>query len=97
MFLLKTKKQIKIITGKDLTFNDIKQAVALDKIVYEDIYRVDSNICEEWFKANPDIYFMAKDITINRIIAYVNIAPVTDECYERIKKVISLMIESLLV
>lgn len=46
---------------------------------------MDSNICEQWFKVNPDIYVMAKDIKTKEVVAYVNISPVTDKCYEQIK------------
>lgn len=81
-----TEKRISIITGKQVTLEDITQAVYLDTLVYDDIYHVDTTQCEEWFAVNPDIYVMAKDVTTNRIIAYVNISPVTDECYDRIKK-----------
>jgi hypothetical protein len=35
---------------------------------------------------NPDIYVLAKDNQTDRFIAYANLTPVTDECYERIKK-----------
>lgn len=80
------EKRISIITGKQVTLEDITQAVYLDTLVYDDIYHVDTTQCEEWFAVNPDIYVMAKDIKTNRIIAYVNISPVTDECYERIKQ-----------
>jgi len=80
------EKRISIITGKQVTIEDITQAVYLDTLVYDDIYHVDTTQCEEWFAVNPDIYVMAKDIKTNRIIAYVNISPVTDECYERIKQ-----------
>lgn len=80
------EKRITIITGKQVTIEDITQAVYLDTLVYDDIYHVDTTQCEEWFAVNPDIYVMAKDIKTNRIIAYVNISPVTDECYERIKQ-----------
>lgn len=79
-------KRIKIISGKQVTAEDIKQAVDLDALVYDDIYHVDSTVCEEWFEVNPDIYFMAKDISSDKVIAYVNISPVTEECYDRIKK-----------
>lgn len=79
-------KRIKIISGKQVTVEDIKQAVDLDALVYDDIYHVDSTVCEEWFEVNPDIYFMAKDISSDKVIAYVNISPVTEECYDRIKK-----------
>ncbi len=81
-----SEKRISIITGKQVTLEDITQAVHLDTLVYDDIYHVDTTQCEEWFAVNPDIYVMAKDTKTNRIIAYVNISPVTDECYERIKQ-----------
>ena len=70
---------------KEVTIADIRQAIQLDSITYDDIYHVDSNICEQWFKVNPDIYVMAKDIKTKEVVAYVNISPVTDECYEQIK------------
>ena len=79
------ERRISIITGKQVTHEDIKQAIYLDTLVYDDIYHVDTRQCEEWFTANPDIYVMAKDLETDRIIAYVNVSPVTDECYERIK------------
>ena len=78
--------KIKIIKGREVTIQDIKEAVLLDAITYDDIYHVDSTQCEEWFKVNPDIYVMAKDVKNNKIIAYVNISPVTEECYEMIKE-----------
>lgn len=79
------KRKISIITGRQVTNEDIREAVLLDTLVYDDIYHVDTALCEEWFKVNPDIYVMAKDNRTGKVIAYVNISPVTDECYERIK------------
>ena len=78
-------RSISIITGRQVTREDIREAVLLDTLVYDDIYHVDTTQCEEWFAVNPDIYVMAKDNRTNRVIAYVNVSPVTDECYERIK------------
>ena len=80
------QSRISIISGREVTFEDIKEAVMLDELVYDDIYHVDNTQCEEWFAANPDIYVMARDNISGRIIAYVNVSPVTEECYERIKK-----------
>lgn len=84
--IVSNENKISIITGKQVTIDDISQAVYLDTLIYDDVYRVDTTQCEEWFAVNPDIYVMAKDMKTKRIIAYVNISPVTDECYERIKK-----------
>ena len=84
--ILSSDKRISIITGRQVTLEDIQQAVYLDTLVYDDVYHVDTTQCEKWFAVNPDIYVMAKDMKTNRIIAYVNISPITDECYERIKQ-----------
>lgn len=78
-------KGIYIITGRTVTIDDIREAVMLDALVYDDIYQVDTEQCEDWFNVNPDIYIMAKEIASDKVIAYVNISPVTDECYDRIK------------
>ncbi len=78
-------KGYSIITGKDVTRQHIDEAVCLDSIVYDDVFHVDTSQCEEWFNVNPDIYVMAKDEKTNRIVAYINVSPVTDECYDRIK------------
>ena len=80
------ERNISIISGRQITNEDIREAVMLDTLVYEDIYRVNTEQCEEWFEANPNIYIMAKDDSTGKIIAYVNVSPVTDECYDRIKR-----------
>ena len=74
-----------VITGKDITFNDIKQAVDLDLLVYDDEFHVSPEQCFRWFDVNPDIYVMIRSNEINKIVGYVNISPVTDDCYEKIK------------
>ena len=79
------ERNISIISGRQVTTADIRDAVLLDALVYDDIYHVDTTQCEEWFAVNPDIYVMAKDNRTNRVIAYVNVSPITEECYERIK------------
>ena len=81
-----SEKRISIITGKQVSAKDIAQAAYLDRLVYDDIYLVTVEQCEEWIKVNPDIYVLAKDTQTDRFIAYANLTPVTDECYERIKK-----------
>lgn len=79
------EKRISIITGKQVTAGDIAQASYLDALVYDDIYLVTLEQCEEWMAVNSDIYVLAKDTQTNRFIAYANLTPVTDECYEQIK------------
>ncbi len=82
---LDVHSNISIITGHQVTIKDIEQAVKLDSMVYDDIYHVDTSRCEKWFDVNPDIYVMAKDSNTGNVVAYANLSPVTDECYEQIK------------
>jgi len=82
---VKPEKRIEIVAGKDVTAEDIAKASYLDRLVYDDIYLVTVEQCAEWIAVNPDIYVFAKDITTDRFIAYANLMPVTDECYERLK------------
>ena len=78
-------KRISIITGKQVTAEDIAKAAYLDRLVYDDIYLVTVEQCEDWIAVNPDIYVLAKDVNTDQYIAYANVMPVTDECYERMK------------
>ena len=80
-----SKKRISIVTGREVTVEDIAQAAYLDTLVYDDIYLVTVDQCKEWMAVNPDIYVLAKDTQKDRFIAYANLMPVTDECYERLK------------
>lgn len=83
---IKEKKRIEILSGREVTAKDIADAAYLDRIVYDDIYLVTVEQCEKWIAVNPDIYVMAKDTQSGRFIAYAALMPVTDECYERIRK-----------
>lgn len=82
----KRENKIEIISGREVTADDIRQALMLDALAYDEIYHLEIETCLEWFKANPDIYFMAKESDGGRVVAYINVSPVTDECYERLKK-----------
>ncbi len=74
-----------IISGKEITKEDIQGAISLDAITYIDDYRVQLETCWEWFNINPDIYVMAKDKLTNKIVAYINITPIDDDNYDEIK------------
>lgn len=74
-----------VISGHNITKNDITEAIMLDKMVYSEEYWLDTDTCLSWFKVNPDIYVMIKDNETQRIVAYVNASPVTDECYDDIR------------
>ena len=79
------KPSFTVVKGKQVSEADIEQAVYLDTLVYEKQYQVTIEQCLRWFSINPDIYVMLRDDSAKRIIGYVNVAPVTDECYMLIR------------
>ena len=80
-----TSSQFQVIVGKEVTVKDIEEAVGLDEISYDECYRGNLADCVAWAKANPDIYVMLRDLNTGHIVAYINVMPVSDECYERIR------------
>lgn len=74
-----------VVDGKQVTIDDIAEAVSLDKMVYEEEYFVTIRQCQEWYRKNPQIYTMVKDTASNSVIAYINASPVTHEYYEKIR------------
>lgn len=73
----------KIITGHEVQNKDIEDAIFLDNLSYIDCFRGKFEDCINWYKVNPDIYIMIK--ILNQIIAYINIMPLNEECYNKIK------------
>ena len=69
-----------LITGRNVSDQDIFDAVKLDELVYPEQYRGKLPVCLNWHHKNPDIYTILKDEE-GRVIAYVNVLPVTNECY----------------
>ena len=66
------------------SFELIKQAVELDKLVYNNSADVgDINKCNAWVKKNNKIYTFLLDG--DDLIGYINFMPVTDDCYEMFK------------
>jgi len=79
------KKEFIVIDGKDVTPKDIGEALELDKLVYNEDQHLTLEQCVGYHKQNSDIYTMIKDKGADRVIAYVNISPLTDEWYEKMK------------
>ena len=74
-----------VLAGLEVKQHDIEEAVELDNLSYPECYRGNVVDCVKWAQANPDIYVMLRDKTTERIIAYINVMPVTEECYEMIR------------
>ncbi len=78
--------KFEILDGKNIKICDIEQAIMLDEITYGNEYWVTLDRCLGWFERNNQIYTMLKENKTGRIIAYINVSPVTDEYYEKIKQ-----------
>ena len=74
-----------VLAGTEVNRRDIEEAVELDNLSYPECYRGNIVDCVKWSQANPDIYVMLRDKTTSRIIAYINVMPVTDEWYDMIR------------
>ena len=44
----------------------------------------DIRSCIKYFEVNPEIYLMMKDTVTGKIVANIDIAPITEECYEKL-------------
>lgn len=77
-------KKFTVIEGVDVRPKDINEARLLDRIVYDEEYYVTLDQCLEWNEKNNRIYTMIRDNETKKIIAYVNLSPVTNEYYEKI-------------
>lgn len=76
----------KIYYGNVITPKMISEAVEIDKLVYEDFYVGNLDICIKWWKKNKYIYVMLEDVRINKIIGYINAMPINENLYNVIKK-----------
>ena len=73
---------MQIISGKDVTYEHIKQALQLDERYYPIGYRLTFEQCREYFDVNNEIYFML--VNGGRVLGYLNFSPVTDSAYEKL-------------
>lgn len=83
-----SKKRYQVIEGSEVTEDDIKKALMLDRKCYniDDSEQFDIEKCLRWNKkTNCQIYTMIKDMESDDIVAYINAAPINDKCYEEIK------------
>lgn len=74
-----------VVDGDNITVDDIAEGVALDRIVYDEEYYVTIKQCMEWYNRNSKIYTMLRDEESKQIIAYVNMSPLTEEYYQKIR------------
>lgn len=74
----------RIIFGNEITASDIREALNIDYLCYDDLYHLDWERCVAYHNKNPLIYIMAVDSSRN-VVGYTNFSPVTESIYESMK------------
>ena len=72
---------IEILPADQITKAHIAQALELDRISYDELYHLDPETCEAYFRKNPLIYIMLYDRIAKTVIGYLNFSPVTEAAY----------------
>jgi hypothetical protein len=79
------QSRFSVISGSSVSVKDISEALELDYMVYNKTYHISLETCISYYNSNPDIYIMVRDTQTCKIVAYMNVSPVTEECYEKIR------------
>ncbi|WP_034447828.1 GNAT family N-acetyltransferase [Butyrivibrio sp. AE2032] len=77
----RNSKGFRVIYGKQVSPQNIRSALEIDYLSYDDLYHLDLERCIEYHKKNPLIYIMAVNDS-DEVVGYVNFSPVTDKIYE---------------
>lgn len=75
-----------LITGKQITPKEIQEVLDIEDGIYSDNVQVTLDRCLTLHKINPNVYFMVKDVQTNKIIGCMDIEPIDDDFYERLKQ-----------
>ncbi|WP_222708557.1 DUF4145 domain-containing protein [Paenibacillus sp. N3.4] len=78
----------KIIAGKEITEEQIVEAIEIDNNVYSEGFRGIYQVCMEWYHKNPDIYRFIIDQNINKVVGYINAMPIEDETLRPLNQVV---------
>lgn len=80
----KNNEDFELLKGKQIQPEDIQQVLDLEAMVYKENERQSLSSCLKFFSINPEIYLFMKDKRTGKIIANIDISPITEECYEKL-------------
>ncbi len=80
-FVRDTVSGYHVIYGKEITQQNIRDALDIDYMCYDDIYHLDWEQCAGYHRKNPYIYIMAVDDE-GSVVGYINFSPVTGKIYD---------------
>ena len=74
-----------LMRSDEITPQDIQAVLDMEAKVYSEDSRQVLDDCLQYFHANPDIYLFMRDKETGKIVANIDIAPISDECYEKLR------------
>ena len=77
--------RFRLMAPSEITPQDIQEVLDMEAEVYPEEERQELSSCIQYFEVNPNVYLFFKDVETERIVANIDICPVTDECYEMIR------------
>ncbi|MEG1836540.1 MAG: hypothetical protein RRZ70_02195 [Synergistaceae bacterium] len=80
-----TKRQYKILSGSAIPKEYIEKSHELDEILYESEDTSPVEKCLNWYEENNEIYTIAIDEKTEEVIACINIMPLTEKYYTKIR------------
>ena len=78
-------KNFYLLSPNEITIDVIKEVLNIESNIYPVNEQQSLRLCIENFNVNPNIYFIFKDLDNGKIVGNVDICPITDRCYEKIK------------
>ena len=79
------KSIFEMIRYDEITPEDIQEVLDLEAKVYDEDSEQKLEDCLKYFAVNPEIYMFMRHKESGKIVANVDIAPITDDCYEKLR------------
>jgi hypothetical protein len=69
----------------NIDVKDLVQAINLDHKYFLDEDTIDINKCMSWFHKNNKIYIIGIDVKTQKVVAYINTMPLSEDVYKKYK------------
>lgn len=79
------KERFHLMSPDEITPQDIQEVLDMEAEVYPEDERQPLSFCIQYFEVNPNVYLFFKDMDTGKIVANIDICPISDECYEMIR------------
>ncbi len=76
--------KFKVKIGKEISEKMVRDACAVDAIVYPENMRGDPDSCVGFFRKNPNIYTMIVNSDNNDLVGYINMMPLKEDDFKKL-------------